>query len=121
MLHLYQAWVSSGAVANGSPYYVAYYLACIKFRDISDYFKKCPMQKKTKGFIYVNYNSSTTSITTSAAGGVASSNIATFATNINFGQTCPVLYNWSSAGSATALNAGVTAAGLAIAAATTLE
>jgi hypothetical protein len=44
----------AGAVAAGSPFYVAHYLACIKLKDISDYFKKCPMQKNTRGFIYLN-------------------------------------------------------------------
>ncbi|KAL7679590.1 hypothetical protein Plhal304r1_c076g0163031 [Plasmopara halstedii] len=54
----------AGAVAAGSPFYVAHYLACIKLRDISDYFKKCPMQKNTRGFIYLNYNSSSTTLVT---------------------------------------------------------
>ncbi|GMF11705.1 unnamed protein product [Phytophthora lilii] len=66
----------AGAVAAGSPFYVAHYLACIKLRDISDYFKKCPMQKNTRGFIYLNYNSSSTTLvttvtTTALAGGLA--------------------------------------------------
>ncbi|EEY61389.1 uncharacterized protein PITG_01685 [Phytophthora infestans T30-4] len=70
---------SAGDVAAGSPFYVAHYLACIKLRDISDYFKKCPMQKNTRGFIYLNYNSSSTMdtlITTGTAGVVAPTTIA---------------------------------------------
>ncbi|ETI41112.1 hypothetical protein F443_13631 [Phytophthora nicotianae P1569] len=34
--------VSVGSVANGAPFYVAHYLACIKLKDICDYFKKMP-------------------------------------------------------------------------------
>lgn len=95
-----QVWVApAGSVASGSPFYVAYYLACIKLKDISDYFKKCPMQKNTKGFIYVNYNSSTTTFTTTAATAVSPSIISNFNTNMSFGQTCPILYNYLSAAS----------------------
>ncbi|GMF34317.1 unnamed protein product [Phytophthora lilii] len=94
----------AGAVAPGSPLYVAHYLACIKLRDLSDYFKKCPMQKNTRGFIYLNYNSSLTTLVTNTTGVVAS-----ISNNMNFGNTCPVLWNLSSAlttnvGASTGLN-----------------
>ncbi|ETI29897.1 hypothetical protein F443_22983, partial [Phytophthora nicotianae P1569] len=106
----------AGAVAAGSPFYVAHYLACIKLSDISDYFKKCPMQKNTKGFIYINYNSSSTTITTNATGTVAATNITTINNNMNFGNTCSILWNGSSA---ITTNSGA-ATGLAVPASTTL-
>ncbi|EEY68365.1 uncharacterized protein PITG_04818 [Phytophthora infestans T30-4] len=56
----------ASAVTAGSPFYVAHYLACIKLQDICDYFKKCPMQKNPRGFIYLNYNSSSTTLVTTA-------------------------------------------------------
>lgn len=94
-----QVWVAPvGSVAPGAPFYIAHYLATIKLRDISDYFKKCPMQKNTRGFLYLNYNSSTTSITGGhATVPVGPSNITNMSSNMNFGNTCPVLYNCSSA------------------------
>ncbi|KAL7995820.1 hypothetical protein Plhal703r1_c42g0141701 [Plasmopara halstedii] len=98
----------AGAVAAGSPFYVAHYLACIKLRDISDYFKKCPMQKNTRGFIYLNYNSSsTTLVTTGTAGVVAPATTASLSNNMNFGNTCPVLWNLSSGATTTALAGGL--------------
>lgn len=99
---------STGAVAAGSPFYVAHYLACIKLRDISDYFKKCPMQKNTRGFIYLNYNSSsTTLVTNGTAGAVAAATIASLNNNMNFGNTCPVLWNTSSGVTTPALAGGL--------------
>ncbi|ETP28356.1 hypothetical protein F442_22351 [Phytophthora nicotianae P10297] len=90
--------------------------ACIKLSDISDYFKKCPMQKNTKGFIYINYSSSSTTITTNATGTVAATNITTINNNMNFGNTCSILWNGSSA---ITTNSGA-ATGLAVPASTTL-
>lgn len=90
----------AGAVLPGKPFYVAHYLATIKLRDVSDYFKKCPMQKNTKGFIYINYNSSNTTIVTDGnAGALDPAHIASVANNMNFGNTCPILYNLTSAAS----------------------
>lgn len=109
-----------GAVAAGSPFYIAHYLATIKLRDICDYFKKCPMQKNTRGFIYINYNSSSTIIVTVATGGTfAVARIASLSNNMNFGNTCPILYNLSSAtatatGSATGLALPASAVTLSI-------
>jgi hypothetical protein len=98
----------AGAVAAGSPFYVAHYLACIKLKDISDYFKKCPMQKNTREFIYLNYNSSsTTLVTTGSAGVISTSTIASLSNNMNFGNTCPVMWNLSSGTSTTALAGGL--------------
>ncbi|KAF4029997.1 hypothetical protein GN244_ATG18242 [Phytophthora infestans] len=84
----------ASAVTAGSPFYVAHYLACIKLQDICDYFKKCPMQKNPRGFIYLNYNSSsTTLVTPGSAVAVAPATTASLSNNMNFGCTCPVLWN----------------------------
>jgi hypothetical protein len=112
-----QVWVApAGAVANGAAFYVAHYLACIKLRDICDYFKKCPMQKNVSGFIYLNYNSSVSNMTTTAAGIVAPSAI-TVSNNMQYGNTCPVLYNFYSAN----ITATGAATGLAVPSGTVLQ
>ncbi|KAF4033654.1 hypothetical protein GN244_ATG14477 [Phytophthora infestans] len=62
------------------------------------------MQKNTRGFIYLNYNSSsTTLVTTGSTGAVAPASIASFSNSMNFGSTCPVLWNLSSGATTTAL------------------
>jgi hypothetical protein len=87
----------AGSVAPGAPFYVAHFIVSIRLAEICDYFKKCPMQKNVKGFIYINYNSSVTNFTTGATAGVVSpANIASVNMNMNYGNTCPVLYNFSS-------------------------
>lgn len=87
----------AGSVAAGAPFYCAHYIATIKLADVCDYFKKCPMSKNSKGFIYINYNASATTLTTGATAGVVNpSNLASINTNMTFGNTCPVMYNYSS-------------------------
>ncbi|GMF65228.1 unnamed protein product [Phytophthora lilii] len=92
---------ASGTVAVGEQLYAAHYVATIRLADICDYFKKCPMSKNAKGFIYINYNSSMTSMSTSASGTFTPSNLTanSFQTNMAFGNTCPVLYNIASSSS----------------------
>ncbi|KAF4033644.1 hypothetical protein GN244_ATG14465 [Phytophthora infestans] len=69
---------------------------------------KCPMQKNTRGFIYLNYNSSsTTLVTTGSTGAVAPASIASLSNSMNFGSTCPVLWNLSSGATTTALARGL--------------
>ncbi|EEY53767.1 uncharacterized protein PITG_07360 [Phytophthora infestans T30-4] len=88
----------AGAVAAGAPFSVAHYLACLKLSGLSDYFKKCTMQRNKKGFMYINYNCCATSIPTGgSAGTVAATNIASINSNMNFGNTCPILWNGTSA------------------------
>jgi hypothetical protein len=107
----------AGAVANGAPYYVAHYLACIKLKDICDYFKKCPMQKNVNGFIYLNYNSSSSLITTTATGTVSPS-LITVQTQMQYGNTCPVMWNFYSM---TATANGAAPTGLAVPSGTVLQ
>ncbi|KAF1787603.1 hypothetical protein GQ600_26290 [Phytophthora cactorum] len=105
----------AGTVAAGGSFYVAHYLACIKLKDICDYFKKCPMQKNTRGFIYINYNSSSTTITVNITGTVAPGTISV-SNNMNYGNTCPILWNFYSAVS----TATLTPTGLAVPSSTVL-
>lgn len=115
-----QVWTwatGDGAVAPGGPIYVAHYLATIKLADVCDYFKKCPMQKNTRGFIYINYNSSSTTIVSKETGGIVGpTTVASVSNNMNFGNTCPILYNLTSAA---ITNNYTTRTGLAVQAAVT--
>ena len=82
------------AIPPGGTVYAAHYLATIRLADICDYFKRCPMQKNVKGFIYLNYNSSTATITTNANANVLSATtIASTSFSQNYGNTCPIMYN----------------------------
>jgi hypothetical protein len=81
----------AGAVAVGAPFYVAHYIAVVKLADISDYFKKAPMTKNLRGYVYINYNSSISNITTSAAG-IVSPGAISVSSNMQFGNTCPVMW-----------------------------
>jgi hypothetical protein len=112
----------AAAVAAGAPIYVAHYVATVRLADLCDYFKKAPMSKNAKGFVYINYNSSATTITTGAAGTLVPGNITSIATNMNYGNTCPILYNLVSAASSATISATGTfsaASGLAFSAAGT--
>ncbi|POM59723.1 hypothetical protein PHPALM_31502 [Phytophthora palmivora] len=95
--------------------YVAAPVPSLLLRDICDYFKKCPMQKNTRGFIYLNYNNSSTTITASSTGMIAPGTI-TVSNNMNFGNTCPILWNFYSAVS----TATLTPTGLAVPSGTVL-
>jgi hypothetical protein len=91
---------AAGAVINGAPFYVSHYIATVRLADICDYFKMCPMQKNVAGYIYLNYNASSTSITTNILGAMFPGNITTISNNMTFGNTCPILYNYASINSA---------------------
>jgi hypothetical protein len=92
-----QVWTAAAsAVAFGAPIYVAHYIATIRLADLSDYFKKCPMQKNVSGFIYLNYNSSQTTLVQNTAGAIDPTVLDSLSCNMQFCNTCPVLYNFSS-------------------------
>jgi hypothetical protein len=84
----------ANAVAVGGALYVAHFIASIRLADVCDYFKKCPMSKNAKGFIYLNYNASTTTIVLPNNSGVVNpTTVVSVATGMNFGNTCPIIYN----------------------------
>ncbi|GMF37994.1 unnamed protein product [Phytophthora lilii] len=112
----------AGTIAAGAPLYVAHYVATIRLADVCDYFKKCPMSKNAKGFIYINYNSSITTLTTTATAGnnpVNPKTAVSFSTGMNYGNTCPIMYNTNSALAASTTSNGVS--GLKVPASTTLQ
>lgn len=56
--------------------FVAFYLATIRLKDISDAIAKMPPVKNMKGFLYVNYNAATSTYTSTATTGIASTAMA---------------------------------------------
>jgi hypothetical protein len=55
--------VASGVVTAGSDAYVQFVLATVRLCDLSDSIAKLPPIKNLKGFVYVNYNGSVTTLT----------------------------------------------------------
>lgn len=88
---LYQNGKSSIQTNNAvtTDAFVAFYLATIRLKDICDSIAKLPPIKNLKGYLYVNYNSATTSYTATASTGVVKAN------KINkqavYGRTMPVM------------------------------
>lgn len=82
-----QVQASASAVASQADAYVQFVLATIRLKDISPVLSGLPMMRNLKGFIYVNYNSATTTLTTNASGAYTA-NIPT--SNI-YGRCNPVL------------------------------
>ena len=66
--------------------YTANYLATVRLRDICD-ISNFPVTKNLRGFIYVNYNSATATITPAITGDLT----ATLVSNVTNGQTCPFM------------------------------
>ncbi|GMF34576.1 unnamed protein product [Phytophthora lilii] len=114
---------STTAATTGKPLYVLQYIATIRLADICDFFKKCPMSKNVKGFVYINYNSSEAIITTGgSAGAVDPTSITSVVAGMRFGNTCPVMYNYNPASASTgaAAASAFTSAGLVVPASTKL-
>lgn len=85
--------VGAPTAAVGSDIFVMYLLASVRMKDISDFAAKMPLCKNLKGFIYVNYNASTHTLTnTGAATSSASANFTTSNT-ADYGRCAPALLN----------------------------
>ncbi|POM61916.1 hypothetical protein PHPALM_28994, partial [Phytophthora palmivora] len=83
-----QVWnAAAGTITTGAPIYVAHYIATIRPADISDYFKKWPMQKNVSGFIYLNYNSSQTTLVQNTAGVIDPAVLDSISCNMQFAST----------------------------------
>ncbi len=80
------AVVSGAPVAAGSHSYTQFVLATIRLKDISPVLAAMPMSRNLKGFLYINYNSSSTTFSadTSAA-------LTALTTSANAGRCCPVM------------------------------
>ena len=93
---------SSVGTAN-SDVFVLYAVGTIRLKDISDSISKMPLVKGLKGFIYLNYNSTTSIISNTGA----SSTITSVNSSATFGRCCPAVYNVGTDGCV--LNASATA------------
>lgn len=81
------AIVTGGAtVTAGSHAYTQFVLATVRLADICPAIKAMPMTRNLKGFLYLNYNSSTTTLTFDGTPA-----LTTVSTVSQFGRTAPVL------------------------------
>ena len=62
----------AAAVAAGADAYVQFVLATVRLSDLSDSIAKLPPIKNLKGFVYVNYNGSAITYTTSSTSTISS-------------------------------------------------
>jgi len=81
------AVVAGATVAAGSHSYTQFVLATIRLKDISPVLAAMPMSRNLKGFLYINYNSSTTTFSTAVTTGLPSA-VSTAATA---GRCCPMM------------------------------
>jgi hypothetical protein len=75
------AFVASGTA--GATVYSAFALATVRLKDICD-IKDLPPVKNLKGFLYLTYNSSQTTVTCSG------NTVSSFSTVVQSGRTCPI-------------------------------
>lgn len=81
-----QVAVSGGTVAVGAHVYTQFVMATIRLADICPAVKCMPMTRNLKGFLYLNYNSSTTTLDYNAT-----PSLTTVSTVSQFGRCSPVL------------------------------
>lgn len=94
---------ANSSATDGADTFCLYAIGTIRLKDISDSISKMPLVKGLKGFIYLNYNSTTSVISnTGAASLITSAN-----NNAVFGRCCPANYNVGTDGFV--LNASATA------------
>ncbi len=73
---------------TGSDVFCAFFLGTIRLKDLSDFVAKMPLCKNVKGFVYVNFNSSSHTITANSSGTV------TGITNTSiYGRSAPAMVN----------------------------
>ena len=82
------ATVSAATVAVGAHAYTQFVLATVRLKDISPVLAALPMTRNLKGFLYLNYNSSTTTINYDG-----SSVLSSVSTSSQFGRCCPGMIN----------------------------
>lgn len=80
----------SSSTTAGDDIFVMYLLGTIRLKDISDFAEKMPLCKNMKGYVYVNYNSSTHDLTNAGSSTITViNNSATYgrcsAANLNNG------------------------------------
>lgn len=82
--------IASGAVNQNADAYVQFVLATIRLKDISPVIERLPMTRNLKGFIYINYNSSQTTVNYSNA---SPATVSSWSTNNLYGRCAPALLN----------------------------
>ena len=85
--------IGSATAAAGNDIFVMYLVGSIRLKDISDFASKVPLCKGLKGYIYLNYNTSTHILTN------AGSNTITAITNsASYGRSAPAQFNYGNDG-----------------------
>lgn len=83
------AQADATVAVSGNDVFVLYAVGTIRLKDISDSISKMPLVKGLKGFIYLNYNSTTSIISNTGA----SATITSVNSSATFGRCCPAVYN----------------------------
>lgn len=82
------ATVASATVASNAHAYTQFVLGTVRLADLCPAIKDMPMTRNLKGFLYMNYNSSTTTMTFDSGAALAS-----ISTVSQYGRCAPVLFN----------------------------
>lgn len=83
----------AAAVSSGNHCYTQFILATIRLEDICPFVKEMPLTRNLKGFLYLNVNSSITTVSYSGAGA-----LSTVSTTSQYGRCAPVMIDNSTAG-----------------------
>ena len=80
---------TTSTAATPGTFWSAYYMATVRLRDLCD-LRDFPMCKNLQGYLYLNFNSASTTLDVgTATDGI----ISAVSTHITSGQTCPFLIN----------------------------
>lgn len=85
--------IGSATAAAGNDIFVMYLIGSIRLKDISDFASKAPMCKGLKGYIYLNYNTSTHILTNAG-----SSTITAITNSASYGRCAPAQLNYGNDG-----------------------
>lgn len=80
---------------NNADCFVLHALGTIRLADLSDAIDKMPLVKGLRGFIYINYNASTSTVTTSAGTPAV---IASVSNTSKYGRCAPAILNVNTGG-----------------------
>jgi len=85
-------YLAGGTNTAGASFFTAYYMATVRIRDLFD-INDLPLMKNLKGFLYLTFNSTKTSLSMSTAGALSSVSYNTLT-----GRTNPILINIQTTG-----------------------
>lgn len=93
-------FASATAVTAANQYiYVQYMMGTVRLRDLFD-IEEFPLVKNVDGYLYLNFNSATTTLTGSSTNTVSTNALSASSTTMNNGLSCPYMLNVSASGSA---------------------